>query len=68
MPDSTATCGNIETPSTVSSNSPRPRNCTRPKANAAVTPKNSDRATTEKDTSTEFSRLYAKGCSRNTDT
>src|ERR1700674_4233381 len=66
MPDNTATAGNMEMARIANSSVPRPRNCTRPSAYAAVTPKNSDRATTDTDTSTELKMLVAKGCSRNT--
>ena len=68
MPDSTATCGNIETPRMVRSRSPRPRNRIRARANAAVMPRNSDTATVANDTTTEFQMLVANGLSRNTPT
>src|SRR6185503_11910026 len=68
MPDSTATCGNIDTPRMVSNSRARPRNRMRASANAAVTPRNSDAATVSSATMTEFHRLVANGLSRNTPT
>ena len=67
MPDSTATCGNIETDSMVIMSRPRPRNSTRPSAQAAVRLTAIDSSTTPEATSTELSRLCANGWSRNTD-
>jgi hypothetical protein len=68
MPDSTAICGNIDTPSTVNSSGVRPRNWMRPSAYAASTASPSDRITVDTATKIEFRMLRPNGCSRNTAT
>ena len=62
MPDSTATCGNIDTPSTVSS-SPRPSKLHPSQRERRRHPRRKRQGDHGKDTSTELKMLWAKGCS-----
>ena len=61
-PDSTATCGNIDTPRMVSSSRRRPLKSMRPNANAAEADTASEISTTLPATTTEFMMSSANGC------